>query len=119
MRPLPIQPLADMPSFVRGVSIIRGEPVPVVDLVRLLGQVDSPISRFVVVRVKQRKAALAVSEVIGIRDLEAMSLTAVPPLLQEARSQHVAALGAADEQLLVVLQTAKILPDEVWEALAK
>ena len=67
MRPLPIQPLADMPALVRGVSIIRGEPVPVVDLAGLLGQTESAIGRFVVVRVEERKVALAIGEVIGVK----------------------------------------------------
>ena len=32
MRPLPIEPVAGTPGFVRGVSVIRGAPTPVVDL---------------------------------------------------------------------------------------
>ncbi len=36
MRPLPIEPVAGTPSFVRGVSVIRGMPTPVVDLKALL-----------------------------------------------------------------------------------
>ena len=37
MRPLSLQPFHGMPPFVDGLSIIRGAPVPVVDLARLLG----------------------------------------------------------------------------------
>jgi purine-binding chemotaxis protein CheW len=36
MRPLPIKPIAGTPGFVRGVSIIRGAPTPVIDLKALL-----------------------------------------------------------------------------------
>jgi chemotaxis signal transduction protein len=36
MRPLPIESVAGTPSFVRGVSVIRGVPTPVVDLKALL-----------------------------------------------------------------------------------
>ena len=37
MRPLGTRPLAGTPAFVRGVSIVRGVPTPVVDVARLLG----------------------------------------------------------------------------------
>src|SRR5205809_310773 len=40
MRPLPIEPMACALSFVRGISIIRGAPTPVVDLGALLGTSD-------------------------------------------------------------------------------
>ena len=36
LRPLPIKPVAGTPGFVRGVSVIRGTPTPVVDLKALL-----------------------------------------------------------------------------------
>jgi chemotaxis signal transduction protein len=36
LRPLPIEPVAGTPSFVRGMSVIRGKPTPVVDLKALL-----------------------------------------------------------------------------------
>jgi chemotaxis signal transduction protein len=32
MRPLPVEPISSVPSFVQGISIIRGIPTPVVDL---------------------------------------------------------------------------------------
>jgi chemotaxis signal transduction protein len=36
MRPLRIEPVGGTPGFVRGVSMIRGAPTPVVDLKALL-----------------------------------------------------------------------------------
>ena len=32
MRPLPVEPLGDAPRFILGLSIVRGEPIPVVDV---------------------------------------------------------------------------------------
>ena len=119
MRPLPIQSLADMPAFVCGASIIRGEPVPVVHLGRLFGAGESAVGRFVVVRVEQRRVALAAEKVAGVEDLTETNLSLVPPLLEAAQPGFVGALGSCDEKLLVVLESARILPDEVWEALAR
>jgi chemotaxis signal transduction protein len=45
MRPLPIQPVAGTPSFVRGVSVIRGTPTPVVDLKALLENSENGLSK--------------------------------------------------------------------------
>ena len=49
MRPLPIKRVAGTPSFVCGVSVIRGTPTPVVDLKALLEHCENSPSygRFV------------------------------------------------------------------------
>src|ERR1039458_3558579 len=69
MRPLPIGPLAGAPPGVSGLAVIRGAPVPVVDLSRLfssdVGYIEVAPTRFVTVRVGQRVVALAVDRVEG------------------------------------------------------
>jgi purine-binding chemotaxis protein CheW len=119
MRPLPVHPLANVPAYVCGASIIRGEPVPVVDLARLLDASETTIGRFVVVRVDDRHVALGVEAVVGVRDLEAARLASLPPLLHAAHPGLVSALGTADGRLLVVLNSAWMLHEEVWEALGR
>jgi purine-binding chemotaxis protein CheW len=119
MRPLPVRSFANVPAFVRGVSTIRGEPVPVVDLARLLGGPEATAGRFVVVRVDRRKVALAVQSVIGVKDLKPTQVRSVPPLLQAAHRELVSELGTTDEGLLVVLSSAWTLPEEAWAALEK
>jgi hypothetical protein len=42
----------------------------------------------------------------------------VPPLLAPVASEAIAALGSLDTDLLAVLRTAQIVPDEVWGLLA-
>lgn len=120
MRPLPVEPVAGAPRCVRGLSVIRGAPVPVVDLPTLLGGRASaaPVSkRFVTVKVGERRLALAVDSVLGVEELEGAQLDELPPLLRHADLELVEAIGVVDAQLLVVLRGARILSDEVWEAL--
>lgn len=109
MRPLRIEPLPGAPDFVPGVSRIRGEPVPVIDLSRLLG-VDDPVParRFVVLRVGSRRVAVRVEAVVGV-DTFAASVRSLPPLLSDARAASVAALAERDRNLLFVLDTARLL----------
>jgi purine-binding chemotaxis protein CheW len=65
MRPLPIEPLAGVPPFVRGMSIIRGEPTPVIDLALLLGAMRELPWRFVTIRSAGKQVALSVGAVAG------------------------------------------------------
>jgi purine-binding chemotaxis protein CheW len=118
MRPLPVEPIASAPLFVSGLAIVRGVPTPVVDAGRLLGAGDDgQPTRFVVVRVGERRVVLAVEAVVGLRTLSAAALRELPPLIQEASADVIAAIGALDAALLVVLRAARLLPETVWSAL--
>jgi len=118
MRPLPIERIAHAPSFVLGLSVVRGQPIPVIDAAGLFrgGQTAAP-HRFVTVRVGERRAALAVDDVLGLRDLALLSLGALPPLLDGADSSAVAAVGALDRQLLMVLGGVRDIPPAVWHSM--
>jgi len=118
MRPFPIESLADVPPFVRGVAIIRGIPTPVVDLGAMLGRLNECVERFVIVRIGQKQIALSVSTVLGIRDLErAMMIQELPSLLKGASKDVVEEIGTLDEQVLLILREGWELPAEVWQAL--
>ena len=119
MRPLPIESIAGMPEFVRGISLIRGAPVPVVDLQALLGDAAHDVScqRFVTVKAGERTVALAVEGVLGVRGMDATALDELPSLLRESEPGVIDAIGRTDEQLLLVLRTARIVPEQVWTTL--
>jgi purine-binding chemotaxis protein CheW len=120
MRPLPVAPVLGTPEYVRGLSVIRGAPVPVVDLPALLdcrASGTSSTGRFVTVKAGDRRFALAVDSVIGIRELDATQLEELPPLLRHADVDLIEAIGVADAQLLVVLRGARILSEEAWQAI--
>ena len=114
MRPLPVEVIAGAPHFVRGLAVIRGTPVPVIDTGRLLGAPDAPADRFVTIAIGGRQVALAVGSVLGVRAVPADSLHELPPLLHEAGADVVAAIGLLDAELLVVLHSTRLLPDDAW-----
>lgn len=116
MRPLPVEPLAHLPSFIDGVSIIRGRPIPVLDARRLLGEDGEPgvRTRFVTLELAERSAALSVDAVLGVRDIDVAELEQLPALLRDAQNDLVAALGTLDHELLVVLERSRLLPEAVW-----
>jgi purine-binding chemotaxis protein CheW len=118
MRPLPVEPLAGAPSFVLGLSIVRGFPVPVLDAGRLLNSAaPHPPSRFVSLKLGERTASLAVDAVLDIRALNAGILSETPPLLREAGSEIVSTIGALDARLLLVLEAARLVPAAVWNSI--
>jgi purine-binding chemotaxis protein CheW len=116
MRMLPIELLPGVPGFVAGLSIVRGTPLPVIVLSRLLGADASDARRLVVVRAGSRLAALAVDELVGFRSLAGAVVAALPPLLVGAARSAVTELGALDGALLAVLETASVVPDDVFAA---
>ena len=119
MRPQPVRPVADTPPFVAGVSVIRGAVVPVVDVARFLDPSADPRdsaasaeARFVTVRTANRTVALAVDAVVGVRRLPEGAQGDLPPLLRDAGSEAVAAIGTLDAELLLVLRAARLVPGE-------
>lgn len=122
MRPLPVEPLATPGdralALVDGLAMIRGAPVPVVDARKLLGVSGAAATRFVVVRAAQRRIALVVDAVLEVRRIDVDALPGLPPLLSGARDV-VSALGALDAELLVVLDSARVLPEDGWRALER
>jgi purine-binding chemotaxis protein CheW len=89
-----------MPPIVLGISIVRGSPVPVVDLGMLLRGKPAPkVDRFEVLRSGDRRIALAVESVLGIRSL----------------SSTIQSVGALDSELLIALDAQQLAPSEVWK----
>lgn len=117
MRPLPVRPLPGLPAFVAGISTIRGEPTPVVDVATLVGGPRLPPTRYVTVRGGRLPVALAVESVVGVRTIPTQSWHDLPPVLDVVDLEMISALGTADDQPLLALDTARMLSSQVWSAL--
>ena len=119
MRPLPLEALPDMPPALLGAAVIRATAVPVLDLGLLLGApVSTPPGRFVSLKLDDgRGVAVAVTEVVGVHRLDGAALAQVPPLLRDAADGIVHALSLLDAELLLVLQTARLVPEGMWAAI--
>jgi purine-binding chemotaxis protein CheW len=117
MRMLPIDQLSGAPSYVRGLCIIRGSPVPVVDTGLLIGDQVTRPERLVAISIGGRSVALAVEAVVGIRAIGAGASEQLPPLLRDAAVEAVAAIGTLDAELLLFLRTARIVPEDLLSRL--
>lgn len=113
MRPLTIRPVTDGPPCVCGLAVIRGRPVPVVDAAALMlngAARSTTVTRFVSLNIADRGAALAVDEVIGIRQIDRDRLAELPPLLGGANQAIVSAVATLDGELVLVLHSGKLVP---------
>ena len=117
-RPLPVAATPGMPTCALGVSILRGRPLPGVDLARGRGEPERAAGRFVTLRLAERRAVLAVGDVVGLLDGEPLGSADLPPLLADAGSEIVARLAVLDRELVQGLEAGRLVPDAVWEALA-
>jgi purine-binding chemotaxis protein CheW len=118
LRPLDTQPLAGTPPFVRGISVLRGVPTPVIDVARLLGGARIDPERYIAVRTERGAVALATGPILGIRTVDANAAGGHPALLGARSSRLVAGVAAAGAEPLLLLQSMRTVPDEVWEAAA-
>jgi len=124
MRALPIEALPAMPEFVLGAAIIRDQAMPVVDAAILLGTGSKrrgTTARFVTIKLDgqdgQRRIALVVDAVLGVRMLARDTSSGIAPLLVGAQQRLVDAVSLLDSQLLLVLQAAHLISDGVWQQL--
>jgi len=119
MRPLPVRPVRGVPPYVAGISMIRGTPVPVIQAALLRGDLASPPVRFVTVSGGPSMVALAVGEVLGVYQIDLAGLADLPPLLLPANQPDTASfrLGTFEDEPLLFLRDARIIPGEVWDEL--
>lgn len=123
MRPLACQHLAGMPRHVIGVSVIRGVPVPVVSLAKLLDasapdrRDERPGQRLVALEVEGRRLALAVSSVLGVRYLSLETFENLSELIGAPGTQQVGRIGTPDNELMLLLAAARLVPEQVWTQL--
>jgi purine-binding chemotaxis protein CheW len=118
MRMQPVRTVTPAPDWVLGVSALRGEAVPVIDTGRLLGDRASRAERLLALRVSDRTVALAVDSIEGIRTIPPEIASVLPPLLAEAAEGAIAAVGQLDAELLFLLRTASIIPEDLQRQLA-
>jgi purine-binding chemotaxis protein CheW len=117
MRPMAVEAIAGVPSFVLGLAVVRGVPIPVVDAAVLLTGIRSHPTRFVTVKTGSRRFALAVDAVLGVVEIPPGSLEILPLMFQRAGHDVISAIGTLDADLLLVLQSTHVLAEETWTVL--
>jgi purine-binding chemotaxis protein CheW len=116
MRPLPLEEISGLPGIVGGVSLIRGKPTPVVRLGAFFDAPQPTDGRFVAIRAGERVVALEVDSIAGIGPLPGAAET-LPPLLSNASAGALETIAVLDRELMLVLDSGKIVPEQLWNVL--
>lgn len=116
MRPQPLATIPGSPPYVCGLAMIRGEAIPTLDLACLMGLPGTASGRFITIQRHDHQhaggkpaVALAVQAVHGVRQVAAAELHALPSLLRESDADLVSAISAKDAELLMVLDSIRLL----------
>jgi purine-binding chemotaxis protein CheW len=89
--------------------------MPVVQIECILGGTPArEPARLVTVRTGERLVACAVDDVLGVKAIARADLTELPPLCDATRAE-VSLLGVLDAELVVVLNTGRLIPPALWE----
>jgi len=103
------------PSFVEGVTNLRGAVLPVIDLRRRFGLPQAPStkdSRIVTVDVGSRKVGMVVDGVSEVLRVSDEAIEPPSPLLITAASTFVSGVAKVAERLIILLDLNKVLSTE-------
>jgi purine-binding chemotaxis protein CheW len=109
------------PSFIQGVTNLRGQIIAVIDLAKQFGlasKEELPDSaRIVVTEVNGQTVGMLVDEVPGVLKLPEENIEPTPEVIQtKIKKGYIKGVGRIDKRLIVILDLGKVLaPQEVEE----
>ncbi len=113
--------IPEAPSFVYGVTNLRGQVIAVIDLARQFGlapRQDLPESaRIVVTEIRNQTVGMLVDEVPEVLKIPGGDIEPAPEVIQtEVRKDYIKGVGKLDSRLIILLDLEKLLePNEIEE----
>ncbi len=116
-----ISSIPEAPSFIQGVTNLRGQVIAVIDLAKQFGltpQENLPkTAKIVVTEVNGQKVGMLVDEVPEIVKISKENIEPTPELIQsEIQKNYIQGVGKLEQRLIIFLDLEKVLaPHEVNE----
>ena len=116
-----ISSIPEAPSFIQGVTNLRGQVIAVIDLAKQFGLKPqenlSKTAKIVVTEVNGQKVGMLVDEVPEIVKIAKESIEPTPELIQsEIQKDYIQGVGKLEQRLIIFLNLEKVLaPHEVNE----
>ena len=118
----PITRMPHAPSFVEGITNLRGKILPVIDLRKRFGlpsrEADQN-SRIIVVSVDRTEVGMIVDGVSEVLTVSEQSVETAPPITATIDSTFIIGIAKLDKRLVILLDLDRILSSQEQETLAE
>lgn len=114
-----ISHVPEAPSFIQGVTNLRGQIIPVINLNKQFGLASQKklpeTARIVITEVKDQTVGMLVDEVPEVLKIPEADIEPTPALIQsEIKKDYVKGVGRLDKRLIILLDLDKVLaPHEI------
>lgn len=111
----PITQLPHVPSFVEGVTNLRGKVLPVIDLRKRFGLTPREAdknSRIIVVNVDQTEVGMIVDEVSEVLTIAEGAVEPAPAITSTVDSSFITGIAKLNHRLVILLDLHRILTNE-------
>lgn len=114
-----IVPVPNAPRFIKGIINLRGEVIPVFSLRRKFNMEEkqSEESKFINIKIGDKKIALEVDEVEEIHSVEASHIHEVPTIIKDTNTAYVDKVVNLDGRLILIINVKSLLSQEEQDAL--
>jgi purine-binding chemotaxis protein CheW len=116
--------IPEAPSFVYGVTNLRGQVITVIDLARQFGlsprQELPETARIVVTEIRGQTVGMLVDEVPEVLKITSENIEPAPELIQTGvRKDYIKGVGKLDNRLIILLDLEKLLASHEVEEMTK
>lgn len=108
-----VHSLPELPDFLSGVIIVRGEVIPLLDLRKRFGMQSSESKELIIiVRYDSEKIGLLVDEIKEIITLNTEEITIPPTIFKGLKKKYLSGLGKKDDRIIILLNIDFLLTSE-------
>ncbi|MFB6203616.1 MAG: chemotaxis protein CheW [Candidatus Nanohaloarchaea archaeon] len=108
-----INPVPNVPDYIRGITNIRGQVVPVIDLEPRFDLKENESKFIVVIEVNDASAGMLVDDVKEVLDVKKDRIKDSPSILEEEiHADYIKGVAVLDERLIIILDLENGLGEE-------
>jgi len=108
------------PDFVEGITNLRGEVLPVIDLRKRLNvtpkEADSE-TRIIVINLDNNKISMIVDSVTEVLTINEEAIEPTPAIVSTISAQFITGIAKVEDRLIILLDLVKVLSPEEKEVL--
>ena len=115
-RMLELTAVPDAPEFVEGVTNLRGEVMPVIDLRKRFGLPDAEQTdqtRIITVNILEKQIGMIVDEASEVVKVSKDAIEEPPQIVRGVKDTYLEGVAKLENRLLIILDLCKIFEEEI------